>query len=121
MVLNRTDVPDPDPRADWRTRGELPLLAVEGSAPADPDLLRRYPPYRLLLLSDRSAHLTSWDGHDLHRRELPPGTHLLGNEGLDQPTTRAPGPGSPNSTATACRTPRRRTPPRSAGAAGCDR
>ncbi|GIH96432.1 NRDE family protein [Planobispora siamensis] len=66
-----------------RSRGELPLLAAaRGSLPdLDP---RRYDPFHLVVADPAGASLWRWDGVELGREELPPGTHMIVNSGWEQ-------------------------------------
>ncbi|GIJ46767.1 hypothetical protein Val02_36530 [Virgisporangium aliadipatigenens] len=75
-VLNGGPLP-PAPRP---SRGELPLAALTGRLPAD---LTRYDAFHLILATDTDLRVWSWDGTELLDREVPPGDHIVVNDGLD--------------------------------------
>lgn len=64
------------------SRGELPLLALARGGMPDAELTR-YDPFHLVLAEPGRARLFSWDGHRLERSELPDGTSMIVNTGLD--------------------------------------
>jgi hypothetical protein len=78
-VLNgRGPQAPPDGR---RSRGELPLRAAdEGGAPAT---LAAYDPFHLVTADTQKLSLLSWDGGTATRQDLPPGTYVITNAGLD--------------------------------------
>jgi hypothetical protein len=59
-----------------RSRGELPLQGPDEN-------LAVYDPFHLVTAGTRKLSLLSWDGSNATRRELPPGTHVITNAGLD--------------------------------------
>jgi uncharacterized protein with NRDE domain len=89
-VLNRRTVEPPDPRRE--SRGTLCMeLAVKGSAAAAAELLaatpaHRHNPFNILVADRRSAFVAQnlTDGTHVHR--LDPGTHVLTNLDLNDPT-----------------------------------
>jgi uncharacterized protein with NRDE domain len=67
-----------------RSRGELPLIAADGDrVPEDPAALAAYDPFHLVTATIDAVSLLSWDGSQATRRDLPPGTHVITNAGLD--------------------------------------
>lgn len=64
------------------SRGDLPLLAVSSGEMPDVDLTR-YDPFHLVLADLSGARVFSWDGHRLEAAELPDGTSVIVNTGLD--------------------------------------
>jgi transport and Golgi organization protein 2 len=76
----------PVPAAGVRpTRGTLPLsaLMVGLGAKLDPDSVREYDGFHLLLGSPDGVVVWSWDGVDVVRREPAPGDHIIVNLGVD--------------------------------------
>jgi len=59
-----------------RSRGELPLQGPDEN-------LAVYDPFHLVTADTRKLSLLSWDGSNATRQELPPGTHVITNAGLD--------------------------------------
>ncbi|MFG1687489.1 NRDE family protein [Nonomuraea sp. NPDC049269] len=64
------------------SRGDLPLLAVGADDLPDVDLAR-YDPFHLLLADPARARLFSWDGERLSASEVPDGTSMIVNTGLN--------------------------------------
>lgn len=79
-VLNGRGLPaDPDYR---ESRGLLPLRAAAGLGLVRTGL-GRFDPFHLLTARPGAVTLASWDGERLTERELPPGLHLVVNQGRD--------------------------------------
>ncbi|MFI6711658.1 NRDE family protein [Nonomuraea sp. NPDC050478] len=72
----------PAPEISKLSRGDLPLLAVSSGEMPDVDLTR-YDPFHLVLAGLSGARVFSWDGHRLEAAELPDGTSVIVNTGLD--------------------------------------
>ncbi|WP_336208807.1 NRDE family protein [Nonomuraea sp. LPB2021202275-12-8] len=64
------------------SRGGLPLLAVTTGDLPELDLTR-YDPFHLVLADLTRTRLFSWDGERLGTTELPEGTSMIVNTGLD--------------------------------------
>ncbi|GAA4524795.1 hypothetical protein GCM10023096_55610 [Nonomuraea ferruginea] len=79
-LLNGRGLPAPEIRK--LSRGDLPLLAVSSGEMPDVDLTR-YDPFHLVLAGLSGARVFSWDGHRLEAAELPDGTSVIVNTGLD--------------------------------------
>ena len=79
-LLNGRGVPAPE--TTKVSRGDLPLLAAASGELPDVDLTR-YDPFHLVLADPARARLFSWDGHRLDSCELPDGTSVIVNTGLD--------------------------------------
>ncbi|WP_045299328.1 NRDE family protein [Saccharothrix sp. ST-888] len=64
------------------SRGDLPLMAV---ADGGLDLLdpERYDPFHLVCAQAGEVRVLSWSGHELVERLLPPGLHVVVNDGLE--------------------------------------
>jgi uncharacterized protein with NRDE domain len=76
-VLNGPRLPVPDDGVR-PSRGGLPLAALRGGYAHDD----RYDGYHLVLGTTTGVTVWSWDGDELVIRELPPGDHLIVNQGL---------------------------------------
>jgi hypothetical protein len=78
----------PAPAVGRRSRGDLPLRAASGGIAATLDFLGdlatrgRYDPFHIVCADQTGATVVDWDGVDLRRVDLTPGTHLLTNAGL---------------------------------------
>ncbi|MFC5817872.1 NRDE family protein [Nonomuraea harbinensis] len=72
----------PAPEISKLSRGDLPLLGVSSGEMPDVDLTR-YDPFHLVLAGLSGARVFSWDGHRLEAAELPAGTSVIVNTGLD--------------------------------------
>ncbi|MFI7453285.1 NRDE family protein [Nonomuraea sp. NPDC049714] len=70
------------PEATKISRGGLPLLAVTTGELPDLDFTR-YDPFHLVLADLTRTRLFSWDGVRLSAAELPDGTTMIVNTGLD--------------------------------------
>ncbi|GAA2246523.1 MULTISPECIES: NRDE family protein [Kitasatospora] len=65
------------------SRGDLPLLAAaDGDALEGLDL-ERYDPFHLVRAQAGEVRVLSWSGHELRERRLPPGLHVVVNDGLE--------------------------------------
>ncbi|SDG38433.1 NRDE family protein [Microbacterium pygmaeum] len=83
VLLNRADLSD---RADEQvqTRGSVALESVAGRAPAG------HPPMRGFNLVEVTAHtarVVSWDGVSVSTTDLPPGTHMVAHDDVDDADT----------------------------------
>jgi hypothetical protein len=78
----RLPVPTDRPRP---SRGTLPLAAlmVGLGSKLDPDSVRDYDGFHLLLGSPDGVVIWTWDGVEVVRREPGPGDHIIVNQGLD--------------------------------------
>ncbi|MFD0664185.1 NRDE family protein [Thermocatellispora tengchongensis] len=66
-----------------RSRGDLPLRAVELGEPPDEDLTR-YDPFHLVVADAGGVRLWHWDGVRLTDDKPAPGTHVIVNSGWEQ-------------------------------------
>lgn len=82
--MNRLErsAPGAPPSPTRPSRGRLPLQALLSGVPDD-DELRAYEVVHLLVADADGARLVSWDGREVTRTEIPPGDHIVTNEGLD--------------------------------------
>ncbi len=79
MLLNRPERPTGAP-----SRGVLPLaLLAHGDAWSDAVDLREMASFNLVRASSAGVTVWSWDGTELQREELVPGTHLVTPPGVD--------------------------------------
>ncbi|MFB7668841.1 NRDE family protein [Kitasatospora sp. NPDC056138] len=64
------------------SRGDLPLMAATDGG-LDLDLLdpQRYDPFHLVRAQAGEVSVLSWSGHELAERLLPPGLHVVVNDG----------------------------------------
>lgn len=69
------------------SRGDLPLRAVAAGGMPDVEL-SHYDPFHLVLVEESRARLWSWDGVRLAAADLPDGTSMIVNTGLDQDDAR---------------------------------
>jgi hypothetical protein len=78
----------PAPPEGRLSRGDLPLRAASGGIAAllefltDQATLARYDPFHLVCADQGGTAMVTWDGVDLSRLDLGPGTHLLTNAGV---------------------------------------
>ncbi|MFI7442536.1 NRDE family protein [Nonomuraea indica] len=79
-LLNGHGVPAPE--AVRTSRGDLALRAAATGDLPGPDLTR-YDPFHLVLAEAGRARLASWDGVRLTTADLPDGTSMIVNTGLD--------------------------------------
>lgn len=84
VMLNRADVLE-IPESELVSRGGLVLGSVAGEAP--PERPRTHG-FNLVEVQPGSAIVTSWDGTALRRQELPPGTHMIAHDDVDDATPR---------------------------------
>jgi uncharacterized protein with NRDE domain len=82
VLLNRADE-SPIPEAQVVSRGSLALDSVAGRTPRHP----RTHGFNLVEVEGSSTRVTSWDGRHLHRRTLPPGTHMVAHDDVDDEST----------------------------------
>jgi hypothetical protein len=78
-ILNGVRLPPPA-SGTRPSRGGLPLAALAGDLPSSFD---GYDGFHLLHAGPARVLVVSWDGATEVRRELPPGDHILVNEGVD--------------------------------------
>lgn len=83
VVLNRWDHSARDPKT-LQTRGALALNAVVGILP---DAAPKTAGFNLLSVGASQASVVSWDGIERQEYLIPPGTHMLAHDGLDDPKT----------------------------------
>lgn len=67
------------PAGDRPTRGSLPLAQY----PPDDHVLRAFDAFHLVRAEPTEVAVTSWDGTSVTRRLLPPGDHVIVNQGVD--------------------------------------
>jgi hypothetical protein len=79
-VLNGVRLPPPADADVRPSRGGLPLAAVTGTLP---DTFDGYDGFHLILATASTVDVWSWDGQRVARRALPPGNHIIVNEGAD--------------------------------------
>lgn len=82
--MNRIEQSPPGspPSSARPSRGRLPLRALTSGVP-DAAELRAYEVVHLLVADADGARLVSWDGREVTDVEIPPGDHIITNEGLD--------------------------------------
>lgn len=81
VLLNRAEtISDPSPRS----RGEVVLAAAAGDLSARPP---RTHGFNLVRVDARGAGLLRWDGGEPRESAIPPGTHMIAHDDLDDPTT----------------------------------
>ncbi|MEU1970918.1 NRDE family protein [Microbacterium sp. NPDC019599] len=83
VLLNRADVPDL-PEDGLQSRGGVVLDAVDGRSPG------QHPPthgFNLVEVDGSGARVTTWDGVELRRAELAPGTHMIAHDDVDDHAT----------------------------------
>lgn len=83
VLLNRAEVADV-PTDALVSRGGLPLAAMEGDLPGPEP---RSHGFNLVDVADGVARLTTWDGDAVRTVRLPPGTHMVAHDDLDDPAT----------------------------------
>lgn len=79
VLLNRADVAD-RPESELQSRGGIVLDAVAGHSPAGE------PPthgFNLVEVDPKSARVLTWDGARLRKTPLPPGTHMIAHDDVD--------------------------------------
>lgn len=83
VLLNRADV-STRPESELVSRGRIVLDSVEGSSPEGE------PPshgFNLVEVVGSTARVLTWDGASLRTTELPPGTHMIAHDDVDDPET----------------------------------
>lgn len=83
VLLNRADVGGLD-ETRARSRGSLALESVTGRSPTAPLPMHGF---NLLEVSPEGARVLSWDGEALRETTVPPGTHMIAHDDLDDPAT----------------------------------
>jgi uncharacterized protein with NRDE domain len=83
VLLNRHDLSD---RRDdeVHTRGSIALESVTGASPADQSPTRGF---NLVEVTAHTARVVSWNGLETRTLELPPGTHMVAHDEVDDPET----------------------------------
>ncbi|MFC6087084.1 NRDE family protein [Sphaerisporangium aureirubrum] len=74
----------PAPPETRRSRGDLPLRAAGHGGLPETDL-SVYDPFHLVLAEPGGVRLWHWDGEDVTEDKLPPGTHIVVNDGWVAP------------------------------------
>lgn len=83
VLLNRADVSTRD-ESELLSRGGIVLDSVSGRPPAaDP----RTHGFNLLEVQGPEARVVSWDGERIRVAELPPGTHMIAHDDVDDDAT----------------------------------
>lgn len=83
VLLNRAGAPDL-PAEEITSRGGIVLDSVLGRPVAeDPRTMG----FNLVRVAGGAAELLSWDGRRLRRTAMPPGTHMIAHEDLDDALT----------------------------------
>lgn len=83
VLLNRADVTDlPDERAE--SRGSLALESVMGRSPSGALPMHGF---NLLEVGPEGTRVVSWDGAELRTSVVPPGTHMIAHDDLDDEVT----------------------------------
>ncbi len=79
VLLNRLDLSDRSD-AQVHTRGTVALESVVGRSPEGHPATRGF---NLVEVTARGARVISWDGIALRTVELPPGTHMVAHDDVD--------------------------------------
>jgi len=82
VLLNRADE-STIAESEIVSRGGLALESVAGRSPQNP----RTHGFNLVEVQGGSAWVTSWDGRELHRQKLVPGTHMVAHDDVDDEST----------------------------------
>ncbi|MFT4305994.1 MAG: hypothetical protein QM604_03785, partial [Microbacterium sp.] len=82
VLLNRADRGTPADAAP--SRGVLPLESVAGRSPGEEPPTRGF---NLLEVSPDAARVVSWDGAERRIARIPPGTHMIAHDEVDDPAT----------------------------------
>lgn len=82
VLLNRADA-SPLAESEIVSRGSLALDSVAGRTPRNP----RTHGFNLVEVEGRSTCVTSWDGLQLRRETLAPGTHMVAHNDVDDEAT----------------------------------
>jgi hypothetical protein len=83
VLLNRADV-STRPESELVSRGSIVLESVAGRSPA------ASPPthgFNLVEVAGAHARVVTWDGASLRSTPLPPGTHMVAHDDVDDPAT----------------------------------
>lgn len=83
VLLNRLDHSD-RPDSAITTRGAVALDAVAGTMPGSAPAMRGF---NLVSLDSAGARIVSWDGIERREASVPPGTHMIAHDDLDDPVT----------------------------------
>lgn len=83
VLLNRADVSD-RPEEELVSRGGIVLASVAGTPPSGEPATHGF---NLVEVHGTRAWATMWDGIDLRRVPLEPGTHMLAHDDVDDPRT----------------------------------
>lgn len=83
VLLNRLDFSDL-PESELTTRGAIALEAVAGRGPVSHP---RTHGFNLVDVAPDGARVVSWDGLELRETPVPPGTHMIAHDDLDDPET----------------------------------
>lgn len=83
VLLNRADS-SPRPESELVSRGGIVLESVSGRSPADDP---RTHGFNLVEVDAEGARVATWDGVQLRTTSLPPGTHMIAHDDVDDPAT----------------------------------
>lgn len=83
VLLNRASPPMPDRPAPV-SRGLIVLAAASGRPPRPTPAVAGF---NLVDITPDGVLLTSWDGRSERRVSVPPGTHMIAHDDLDDPRT----------------------------------
>lgn len=83
VLLNRADVTG-RPESEIRSRGGIVLDAVAGRSPADDPATHGF---NLVSVDGPRTVVTTWDGTQVRRIGLAPGTHMIAHGDPDDPST----------------------------------
>jgi hypothetical protein len=83
VLLNRASPPVPDGTAPV-SRGTLVLDAVAGREPEPTSSILGF---NLVVVDGARARIVTWDGLERREVEVPPGTHMIAHDDLDDPAT----------------------------------
>lgn len=83
VLLNRRS-PEPPEGVQLISRGGIPLDAVAG-IPIAPTAATAG--FNLVTVDASGASVLTWDGVERGETRIPPGTHMIAHEGLDDPAT----------------------------------
>jgi hypothetical protein len=83
VLLNRADLSD-RPDAHVQTRGTIALESVAGRPPSQHPQTRGF---NLVEVTAHTARVVSWNGVELTAVDLPPGTHMVAHDDVDDAGT----------------------------------